>query len=213
MLIKVLTQENGFLSDPFIQGILSGVAVAIIGQIISAFIQAYFQSKQHKFEYNKLELQLKENRNNLDSQLYQSQKNLELQLRQSEENIKLTILANNQKQSLEKLWEIVHSDLSSYTAMKDKLKEFIDSSDGYYLPKTVYQTIQKEIGEADLFIYKSQFDLGLLPPEPSDEEFEKLWEDWIDDMSQEELLAMDINQIYSRFKGRLKNELRKAMSK
>jgi len=177
------------VTDAFLRGIFSGAGVIIFGYIVSFCIQYYMQGRQFKNE----------------------KKNLERTLKQSEENIKLQILGGEQKKSIEELYGIIyHEPKLNYSEMKKRLDTFLESVKGHYLPKNIYDAIKSEINTADSFIHKTLVDAGMAPPD--DYSYES-YEDWYDNMSQEERADMDIETTQDRFIANLKSLLRTNMSK
>jgi hypothetical protein len=159
----------------FLLGLLSGIVLTIIGQVIG---------------------------------YYFTRKSLKTQQEHSERIFKMQLYQEDKKKALIELDELLKKRYKTFPEFKKSLESFLDGSSGIFLPDKLRVELRKEVLNIDAFLHAKMEELYGSEPEPEYPDYE----DWIEALSPEEEVDMEVEQRLSGLKDSMRQKIRKYVS-
>jgi len=137
---------------------------------------------------------------------YFTRKSLKAQQEHSERIFKMQLYQEDKKKALIELDELLKKRYKTFPDFKKSLESFLDGSSSMFLPDKLREELRKEMQNIDAFLYAKMEELYGTEPEYPD------YEDWIQDISPEEEVDMEVRQRLSGLKDSMRREIRKYVS-
>lgn len=137
---------------------------------------------------------------------YFTRRSLKAEQEHSERILKMQLYQEDKKKALIELNELLKKRYKTFPEFKKSVESFLDGSSGIFLPDKLRDELRKEILDIDGFLYRKMEELYGPEPEPPD------YEDWIQDLSPEEEVDMEIEQRLRGLKDSMKRRIMKYIS-
>ena len=138
---------------------------------------------------------------------YFSKKSLKAQQEYGERILRRQLYHEDRKKALIELDELLRKRYKTFPEFKKSIESFLDGSSGIFVPDKLRKELKKKIWDIELFLYEQELELYGPPPEIPDD-----YEDWIEDLSPEELVDMELENRLSKLKGSMRESIKKYVS-